>query len=1810
MILFSKRSRILSTFLLCTQLLASTWVPSSLAEPVLPSRIQPPFQLGAVQVSPEAGRLEQISIGSSPFSVILIQDAHAVPDAQRKIRDLILSFQKNYNISFVAAEGAASPFDVQFLKSFPDRGQLIRVLSEYEDRGELSGVAAAAILSPNEGAYFGIENWNLYEQGLAYYLKAMSKEGALLDRWNSLNKKIQTDKARKYSTALLSVDQRIDDFYENRIPLMEVLGDLEQIEKPATGTQLAFLLAESRGEGSASIHQAAVSLFQKIEKEMKQRPSSESRDLQFLNQKFQDFQTSRLSAREFVFDLLQRIQKNRMSISVPKELRRLASAEKKLRDIQGSRLFAELENYLETVFQTTLSGEPNPQETQSLHQSSKIMRHYKHLIQLELSAKEWSQIQTGMYEPKDSLLQELRTWDTSSHFDFYQNTIARDDALLDNFKRRLRIHKLSNPKVGIMVVGGFHAQSLIEKFEKEGISFALVMPSISSPEETNYRAQMRGEVSWKSYFRVEQGKISSSSAFFRAVRDKLLKIEVGSWNLEENKDFSFQRPTSTIQLLKLWRDQILRDLSDAGRLSRASKYTGFIDEILPNAHYSRQQILEQWTQNVDRFSTELQKLETKGELNEQSLLTVLKSFTITPVAISTVGSANQPKASLLLPASPSIELEKLQPQLTSPIIQRDVQSAISEKPVPVQVKTPAEPREVETNPAQLPFQPELFEERAEVRQTLPLWEKGMYSLLDVANRIWIAVKFWQERADIEVGIKQLRANLSKQRWKDASIQEALQAVLPYFIHRSQNALEFHEWLQRFEAEMAVLAQAIDEKQALKSWEFDAHHRIATFKTLVQLRLLQDPALEYEIEAGYRSRLIQKENIEGGFTKELRRHEKYFHLYQKGSYISTRVPLAIQALIVLKAGRRTGEILRLVAELQDVIGRNVLRADYFISNALPILVREASNAEELIDWLADFQIAAVEFAEELKADPEMLSSWSTYDQGRNTMPALLEFRVFNQKSDVIKFQKSEPLGRTFRRGFFRLIASTPARTELRGSHPRRPHIDDSAALATLKVEKMNAGLEVQQKKEALERKKPGRIQQFLKKFGIHIPDLRLLVRYWIARVKYWYAQENEIDYESSPEVVPHQLSAAAQNFIDQVKRLPPSERARFKAQLESRSKYKNMNPDERYLREQFELAESALRSRNITPPHDLLKRGVERKLLWFRVPLLDWIWALTQNKNIWQDAKLKNQGEKQVSEPLLAAFKQAGLFPRDLFDGETQIVRDLQDVQDRNLPLPAAIERYVTLLKPQPTPHILDPDTVFLLNDLAKEILEERAYDEAKFLEVLGYLANAAALSPVELAGNDREIVISTELGENRELYLRAEAGSEVIDPDRAALQTPEALIILTHVVRAIKASRSEVRIVPTSFRTRLSEAAQRVQQNLRQTMTDLTAKKPFQPRQKLRTQVPYEKASAVPAVSFPEETTELVRAFLTPQLTQRSFAQNSMVNIKMKPGFTHYPEAMLQNFDDWESPKRLIVWAEGAQVKILLSTIESIKPFSERQELRQAAVQAQPETPAGRSDLKSSARVAAEWLMPLRARFFPEARPENLDLDNVLNKDSIQPWLETVRDEMLRVSDQVLTEKALAGFVNESEMNHGKDFAALLGTIPHGSVLELEIPGRANWRDLVDAADTLMLTTGIQEMIFHVDRAFHKEFKFERHGYTNYEVIYGRNEIRLIKTDQFSRLPVSAPRIRVSRTETAATDPTLLFYSGKDASDRELHWDLQTPVQLLWAAALLLTQKDVAGFKWNNYRNEVRVLNQSVLSQTLQSVLNHLRAELRTRVAA
>ncbi|MFA5160110.1 MAG: hypothetical protein WC484_06355, partial [Candidatus Omnitrophota bacterium] len=601
----------------------------------------------AIALPKEIGNIRETYRGTSDKIVVLIQDAHSIPDAQRSIRSIIDHFQTRYGVSLVGLEGASEKLDPQIFRSFPDKDLLRKIFDAYAQRGELTGGTAAALFNASSGTYHGIEDWSLYEEGVLYFLKAMEMEKEIMSLLNPMVAALNREKKTVYSKELLEIDHMLANFGENKTDLVQVLNQLSKYQVPPKGSELALLLEEIQRDQitDAPIEIEIKKITEQVVSVLKSQPLSPEirQEIQEFNWKFQEFRTARMTPQAFALYLKGLVKKHRIRVKVSRKLAYLVENQKKLKDIEGTRLFEEFKRYADSIKESLFQND----QQKVLDTQTRGLELIKRLTRLELSFEDWEKVQKLMLQldqwtvtrdgvvSRDEVSALLKKMEP--HLAFYRVAEQRDQVFFKNIQSMMgKQDKASS----LLVAGGFHTGGLTQTFKTKGISYVLVMPKIGSiPEKPLYREHMQGQVSWSNYFEVKNGKVNLYDAFVRATRDNLLGDKNAS---------SFSG--------KEWRDQIIRDLAAEGRITQAGEYTRFIDETTQPSSPRVQTLREKWLANIDRFGEGLKKLQADGNLSESSILQLIKTITTAELVTSNVLGVKTRAEIRLLPWMKSLGL--------------------------------------------------------------------------------------------------------------------------------------------------------------------------------------------------------------------------------------------------------------------------------------------------------------------------------------------------------------------------------------------------------------------------------------------------------------------------------------------------------------------------------------------------------------------------------------------------------------------------------------------------------------------------------------------------------------------------------------------------------------------------------------------------------------------------------------------------------------------------------------------------------------------------------------------------------------------------------------------------------------------------------------------------------------------------------------------------------------------------------------------------------------------------------------------------
>ncbi len=610
------------------------------AQPQAVSKTSLPFNLNQLQVPEKFGEISEKTEGAdNKPAVILIQDAHAIPDAQKNIHALIRHFEKKYGVKNVALEGASSELDPQFFRSFPNQKLLKKIFNDYYERAELSGAAAASVFAGTDVRFQGVEDWPLYEQAVLDYLRALESESVVLARVKGLKADLNLAKQKNYSPDLLNADRAWEAFEENQTQILETIKVLASVKKPAAGSLVELLMrVEQQGEhvqGQDSELKAAVEV---VRAGLDKNPAGRKKELMELNRCLQAYQTGAMNAQEFAVQIKKLAGGLGLAVQFSRPLRELSAMQMRLESMRGTKLLKEFEVYAAEIKQELVEREtdlPRKEAIRVTEKQSQKIRLVEKLARLELSHDEWNQIQSIRRGSSEGEAGELRLIDWNlleANLSFYENSVEREKAFMRNIRKMLP-NSTSDTRPVILVAGGFHTQGMAERFKKEGLSYAVVTPKIERlPEVNSYRKHMAGDVSWKSYFKFEGNRVRPYDAFARSVRDQLLSQDIDA--------------------AKVWRDEIIRDLADQGRAQDAWKYTKFIDEAQSRDgrrnRSPREGVAERLSRRVDQFVSGLRSLNSSGKLNHSSVTQLLKSMT---AAEAVLVNAFAPEASVLMSAA-------------------------------------------------------------------------------------------------------------------------------------------------------------------------------------------------------------------------------------------------------------------------------------------------------------------------------------------------------------------------------------------------------------------------------------------------------------------------------------------------------------------------------------------------------------------------------------------------------------------------------------------------------------------------------------------------------------------------------------------------------------------------------------------------------------------------------------------------------------------------------------------------------------------------------------------------------------------------------------------------------------------------------------------------------------------------------------------------------------------------------------------------------------------------------------------------------
>lgn len=541
------------------------------------------FQKYIYTIPPEIGRVTGLerSFDSSPMGpfVIHIQDAHANPEAQNNISEILKFLGEKYPDLAIGVEGAAGPLHpeyLEFFQEFPETGHA--VVEDLRQKGELTGaelylyqelqrgrqttdhrpqtgsVEESAEVSSLRSRVSGVEDIGLYRENLKTYRDLLFKRDEIQASLNPLRTSLESEASRilnpelrdflnersrrkegKYNADRASGDPDLLAYVNYlrkqslKILKIDLRDPIEQLRFP---NLLRLVIAGEAQKGFDKVKACqewrnVISLMKKSARDDADRQLISSltafgRVKGLLEQGPERFEVSMdVEAALFPRRLLERWFLFSKKHALAKEGYPAFFKSFELlilqAEIEATGLMREMEG-LETRIIEELA---KTDQEKGLVRRIQGFALFEKLLYLELTREEFrrSRDEISVLEAFSKISPALKDFFAKANH-FYDDTLKRDRVLVENTLAGARWAGKDSPKIVVLITGGFHSEGIYEVLREKGIGFAALTPHISRTDRGEMYQKVMADVNadLKAYFKVKNPFLTKQEALlFKAL---------------------------------------------------------------------------------------------------------------------------------------------------------------------------------------------------------------------------------------------------------------------------------------------------------------------------------------------------------------------------------------------------------------------------------------------------------------------------------------------------------------------------------------------------------------------------------------------------------------------------------------------------------------------------------------------------------------------------------------------------------------------------------------------------------------------------------------------------------------------------------------------------------------------------------------------------------------------------------------------------------------------------------------------------------------------------------------------------------------------------------------------------------------------------------------------------------------------------------------------------------------------------------------------------------------------------------------------
>jgi len=199
----------------------NAFAAASLTTPTLESQIQLPYEIGTI-------RQVFHSPKKNAPTVIHIQSAHALYDAQKNIANILQLLQEQYGVDHIFVEGSNGEINTSFFRAFPIKEVRNWKIDQFVREGRVTGAESYSMTSEQPAILHGVDNVKFYLENIETYLQAVEVQNAALPYLQEVDENLRILRPILWNEKLQTFFENYERFHEGKGDSVEYIRSLIQ----------------------------------------------------------------------------------------------------------------------------------------------------------------------------------------------------------------------------------------------------------------------------------------------------------------------------------------------------------------------------------------------------------------------------------------------------------------------------------------------------------------------------------------------------------------------------------------------------------------------------------------------------------------------------------------------------------------------------------------------------------------------------------------------------------------------------------------------------------------------------------------------------------------------------------------------------------------------------------------------------------------------------------------------------------------------------------------------------------------------------------------------------------------------------------------------------------------------------------------------------------------------------------------------------------------------------------------------------------------------------------------------------------------------------------------------------------------------------------------------------------------------------------------------------------------------------------------------------------------------------------------------